>query len=88
MFIKIPLLAALIAALIQTGNPLVCAAIWAAAVLIFGVIGGGIGWWLLLASGLAFLLALGYFSLLDYLEGSNWWWPALIGGFVVVILFT
>ncbi|WP_250458467.1 hypothetical protein [Microbulbifer litoralis] len=86
MLVKIPLLIALVYAFIQTGNVMLCSLIWGAAVLILGGIFGGFSLWLLAASGISFLLAFGFFSLLDYLEGSKWWWPAMFVGLAVMIL--
>lgn len=86
MLIKIPLLVALIYAFIQTSNVMLCALLWGTAVLILGAIFSGLDIWLLAASGVSFLLAFGFFSLLEYLEGSNWWWLAMFAGLAVMIV--
>ncbi|MCW8125675.1 hypothetical protein [Microbulbifer halophilus] len=86
MLIKIPLLIALIYAFIQTSNVMLCSLIWGAAVLVLGALFGGLDLWLLAGAGISFLLAFGFFSLLEYLEGSKWWWPAMFVGLAAMIL--
>lgn len=86
MLIKIPLIIALVYAFVQTGNAMLCALIWGAAVFILGALFGGLDLWLLVGSGISFLLAFGFFSLLEYLEGSKWWWPALFAGVIAMLL--
>lgn len=54
--------------------------------LLLSLIFSGISIWSVLAPAISFLLAFGYYSLLEQSEDSDWFWPAAIAGGIVVIL--
>ena len=74
--------------LIKVGrNALLCACVWGVLIFVLGaVVTGGLGLDLIIGVILSFFIALGCFSLLEYLEGNPWWWPAMVGGMVVLAL--
>lgn len=67
---------------------MVCAAVWAAVMFLLTLaLGAPLGIGLIAGVGVSALLCLGYFSLLDYLEGNAWWWPAMIIGLALLGFF-
>ena len=87
LLIKVPLLVGCLMLLINTKNALLCAAVWGIAVLVLDVLVSTefhVG--VLLWGALSFLVALGYFSLLNYLDGKGWWWVAMPAGIVVLMV--
>jgi len=87
MLIRIPLVIGLMYLFIHTKNPILCAAIWGIAAFVLAVIiNSGFSWIILFAGIISFLVALGIFALMDYLEGSPWWWPTMIVGLAVLML--
>jgi len=88
MLFKLPLVVGLIFLLTQTNDPLLCAGIWAAATLFMSVMFSvSFTIFALLWAAAAFLLALGYFALLDHLDTKGWWWVVMPFGAVVLIVF-
>ena len=84
--IKIPLLVACLTLLINTKNALLCAAIWAIVSLVFAVLfSTAFHFSVLLWGGVSFLIALGYFSLLNFLDGKGSWWVAMPVGILVLM---
>jgi hypothetical protein len=87
LLIKVPLLVGCLMLLINTKNALLCAAVWGVAVLVLAVLfSTAFHLGVLLWGGISFLVALGYFSLLNYLEGKGWWWVAMPVGIIVLML--
>ena len=87
LLIKVPLLVGCLMLLINTKNALLCAAVWGIAVLVLDVLVSTefhVG--VLLWGALSFLVALGYFSLLNYLDAKGWWWVAMPAGIVVLMV--
>ena len=81
-----PLLVVLLMIHQQTSNTLLCAALWAIAAFVMSLIFGGEAVILDLVVGAAsFLLALGFFALLEKLEDTGWWWVAMPAGGLVLI---
>ena len=84
--IKVPLLVGCLMLLINTKNAVLCAAVWAIPWLVLSVLVstsfhiGALFW-----GGISFLVALGYFSLLNYLDGKGWWWVAMPAGILVLM---
>ena len=87
VLIRIPLVIGLMYLFIHTKNAILCASIWGALILVLAILlNSGFSWIILVVGVISFLVALGVFALLDYLEGSPWWWPAMIGGLAVLML--
>lgn len=87
MLIKIPFIIGLMYLFIHTKNPILCASIWGIAAFVLAtIINSGFSWIIFFAAIISFLVALGIFALMDYLEGSPWWWPAMILGLAVLML--
>jgi len=88
LLIKVPLLVGLLLLLTRTENPLLCAGIWAGALTAMAVLfSTSFNFVVLLWGAAAFLLSLGYFALLEYLEQTNWWWVVMAVGAVVLVAF-
>ncbi len=86
MLVKVPLILVLLYVYIQSNSALLCASIWGVVIFVFGVLlGGGLSLPLFMGTGISFLIAMGYFSLLDYLDGV-WWWTTMILGMGLLIL--
>lgn len=84
MFLVRPLiLIALVQILIETNKPFLCSGIYAAVATLFALFLGRGLVGATLAGGLAFLFSSLYFWLLDYFDGSIWWWIIVIGGLVI-----
>lgn len=89
MIIKLPILIGLMYLYVQTGRTMLCAVLLAIMALLFGsLFSGSFSLMILLNAGITFLIGFGYFSLLDYLEGSGWWWLAMPAGMVALLLLT
>ena len=87
MLFRIPLVIGLMGLFIHTKNAILCASIWGALIFVLAIIlHSSFSWDILLVGIASFLIALGVFALLDYLEGSAWWWPAMAGGLAALIL--
>lgn len=87
MLIKIPFVIGLMYLFIHTKNAILCAAIWGIATFVLAIIiNSGFSWLILFAGVISFLVAMGIFALLDYLEGSAWWWPTMIVGLAVLMV--
>ena len=85
MLLTVPILVGILYLYIETENSILCASIWGILTFFLGAIFHGFGLDLFLGSCLSFLIALGVFSLLNYVKGI-WWWLAAIGG-IFVLLF-
>ena len=74
MMLKLALMVALLRAFINKARPLRYAGIWTAAVLILGYTAEGqLTVWIVAKTCAAFLLSLGYFTLLEFLDGKFFW---------------
>ena len=81
MLLKIPLLLGLVFLFFRTKNSILCASIWGVVLLIFGVLlNEAVNVGILVSAVLLFLLAFGYFALLEVTENTLWWWLVLLGG--------
>jgi len=86
LLIALPVLVGLVLLFDRTSNAFLCAAIWAATVLLMSLFSvTEFGLRLVLVSAVAFLMALGYFVLLDYLREKGWWWVAAPVGALVLL---
>ena len=87
MLFKIPVLIALIFLHNHIKNALACALAWGGFLLVFGLIQEGIDIWVIIYSAISFLLAIGFFALLDYFQDDLvYWLCSLVFGTVVLIL--
>ena len=87
LFIKVFLLVGLVKLLIETNQPFVCSGIYAVVSLLSGLLAGHPLLVVLIAAAVAFVLASGYFWLLDKLEESGGiWWVVLILGLPIALL--
>ena len=84
--ITVPMLIGLVLLLDRTSSALLCAAIWAAGVFLMSLfVATDFGLRMIVMAAVAFLMALGYFALLDYLRGKGWWWVAMpVGGMILI----
>jgi uncharacterized membrane protein len=88
LLIKMPLLIGLLLLLTRIENPLVCAGIWAGTLTAMAILfSTSFNFIVLLWGAAAFLLALGYFALLQHLEEKRGWWAVMAVGAVVLIAF-
>ena len=89
LIIKLPLLVGLLLLLTRTESPLLTAGIWAGALTLMAILfSTSFDVIVLLWGAAAFLLALGYFALLQYLEQKSvWWWVVMAVGAVILIAF-
>ena len=86
MIFKIPILIGLLYLFIQNNNALLCASIYGGLVfLLSALVSSSLGFNVFLGSGISFLVAMGYFSLLDYFDGEVWWWPSMILGMLLLL---
>lgn len=86
-FIKIPFIIGLMYLFIHTKNAILCAAIWGIATFVLmTLLHSGFSWGILLVGVISFLIAMGIFALLDYLDETTWWWPVMLVGLAVLIL--
>ncbi|MBN1671075.1 MAG: hypothetical protein JXR37_08590 [Kiritimatiellae bacterium] len=83
MILKLVVLIALIRLLIATDKPFLCSSLYAAVVLVSGLLFARPLTGLLICAGLAFLLASLYFWLLDRFQDGLLWWVILVGGLAV-----
>ena len=81
-----PLLVVLLMIHQQTANTLLCAVLWAIAAFLMSLIFSSSSVVLDLVVGAAsFLIALGFFALLEKLEDTGWWWIAMpVGGILLL----
>ncbi len=61
------------------------ALLWGGMTLLFGLMFDGFELEIILWSVVSFVVALGIFTLLDYLDGKAIYWPALIAGIVGLV---
>jgi hypothetical protein len=86
--LEVPVLIGLILLHTRGADALLCAGAWAGVTLICAILfSGSLSIWLLLWTGGAFLLALGYFALLVHLERKGWWWVVMPFGGLVLLAF-
>ena len=87
MILKAPLLVVLLYLHEETKNSLACAMVWGGCVFLISLVLEGFDAWLIPGVGISFMLAMGYFALLEYLDGSIAWWLVLLpGAFVLIML--
>ena len=86
MIVKVLILASLIKLLINTEKPMLCAGIYAGAVLFFGLITGGPSFGLFVATAIALACAVLYFWLLQRFNDSALFWViAALGIFIGLV---
>ncbi|UTW47060.1 hypothetical protein [Bacterioplanoides sp. SCSIO 12839] len=85
MILKILLIMAVMSYYTTTSKAFNAAIFWGVATLLLSLIFHGFSIGVILGSGLSFLIALGVFKLLEYAEGSGYYWPAYIGGIFVLV---
>jgi hypothetical protein len=85
--VKFLVLLGLIRLLLETNNPFLCAGIYLAVKIVFSLLLGQSISLTFFGSILAGALALGYFWLLDRLEGTGvlFWAVAIVGAFIGVV---
>ncbi len=86
MILQVFFLATLIRGHVMATNPLLYAVLWMLFVFVFSLFGTASFFAILFISFVHFLLAFGYFQLLEYLDNSSWWWLLMPFGAVVLIL--
>ena len=87
MFFKLPILVGLLYYHAQSQDSLKCANIWGVAILIIAIIQSGFEFFVFLNVGVLYLLALGYFTLLEYIDSNiPLWVIAMMFGAAVLLL--
>lgn len=84
-FPQILLLAGLLYLFINFNKPLLCAAIYTVLHFVLSLILGFALVPILIATGVQFVLALLYFSLLGKVQKGLLWWIILVAGFTIII---
>ena len=70
--------------LTRGGSPALATGIYVIARLVLGLFAGGNFLGVLVGVVISGLIAFAWFWLLDRLEGSGWWWLALVGGLLLL----
>lgn len=88
MLIKLPILMALIYYHTQSEDSLKCANIWVVLMLILALVQGASGFYVIVWLVVTYFVALGYFSLLEFLGDRiiAWWFSTLIGAILMLVL--
>lgn len=84
--IVLPLMVGLILLLERTRNPFLCAGIWAGTLTAIQILfSTAFDAKVFLFTGGWFLLALGYFALLEYVKGKPIWWVVMPVGALILV---
>ncbi len=86
MILKVFILIAVMSYYHNSQSAINAASMWGGLLLVFGLLFEGFDTFMFVWVGVSFLVALGVFTLLDHLDGSGFYWPALAAGIGVLVV--